>query len=129
MELILWCFIGAISCSLIMVAKNRSVGLGIVFGVLFGIIGIVICACIPSAEAPMNKTTQKICPACKSIIDINASKCKNCTSDVPDAAECAEINKKTSVENIELSDKKCTKCGEYLTKGYALCNNCGHINI
>ena len=43
---------------------------------------------------PEPKPTTKTCPFCKSTIDINATRCPNCTSELPEE-EVKEENKET----------------------------------
>lgn len=55
--------------------KDREVGLWVVLAIVFGLLSTVILALVPS-----NHT--RPCPACKSLIPQDATRCRYCQSEV-----------------------------------------------
>ncbi len=87
-------------------------------------IGLFIAFVLPKNEDSIKQKKiqsgeMRECPACKSLVPFDATKCKYCASDLPEI----------EIDKSKYSDKKCEKCGELLKVGYAICDNCEHINL
>ena len=121
--LVIISIISGIVASIVMNSKGRSGAAGFFLGFFFSIIGLFIAFVLPKQEEKINQKQiasgkMRECPACKSVVPIDATKCRFCASDLPDLPDTRN-----------LSDKKCDKCGEFLRVGYAICDNCEHINV
>ena len=55
----------------------------VVFVVIVKLIGAAVKKATPTSDAPPAEPTTKECPRCLSIIPIKATKCANCTVDLP----------------------------------------------
>jgi large conductance mechanosensitive channel len=58
----------------------------VVFIVIVKLIGAAVKKAAPTSDAPPAEPTTKECPRCLSIIPIKATKCANCTVDLPATA-------------------------------------------
>jgi hypothetical protein len=70
--LVIW-IICAIGCGILADKKGRNVPLAVVLGILFGVIPLIVYACMSHA---------KKCPNCKEGVNPEANVCKHCRSEI-----------------------------------------------
>lgn len=82
--IITWLVCGFI-CSMIAGAKGRGAGTFFVLGVLFGPLGVVLCAVVPRNDRAIEQDAvksgdMKKCPHCAEVVKAEANICKHCRS-------------------------------------------------
>lgn len=101
-------------------SKGRSgIGFFLLSFLLSPLIGLIIALIVTDIKKVNKIEKVKKCPACKSDISYDATKCKYCASDQPEI----------EIEPIVTSGKFCAKCNSELQIGYAICTKCDHINL